>query len=269
MASIPMIGERFEMGRVMSRTFGTIGRNAGLLLGLVVVLYMLPSLLLQLTLMAPQAAMSQAALPQARVAAMFAAFASPTYWLGLLVSVFLYFFMQAAVTYISVVDLDGRRPQLQPALTTALSCALPLFGLGILLTLGCYLGLLLLIVPGLILFTMWSVAGVVLVAERPGVFASFGRSSMLTKGYRWPIFGLMVIVILIYLACSMLVGLISFFVMHSAGTLGVPGIGAMILGTLGGAVLTLLFTVGFASIYAELRTVKEGASGASLANIFA
>ncbi len=38
MASIPMTGERFEMGRVMSRTFGTIGRNAPLLLGLVVVL---------------------------------------------------------------------------------------------------------------------------------------------------------------------------------------------------------------------------------------
>lgn len=267
MASIPMTGERFEMGRVMSRTFGTIGRNAVLLGGLIVVCYMLPSVILRMTLMTPRLPVAQGS-PFAALTA----FTAPAYLAGMLIIIFLYFFMQAAVTYIAVVDLDDRRPQLQPALATAASCALPLFGLGILLTITCYVGLFLLVVPGVILFTMWSVAGVALVAERSGVFASFGRSRALTKGYRWPIFGLLVVVGLLFIAFS----LFSTFLTLGALTLpkpgaaiALPGIGALLVQSLSGAVLTLLTTVGFTAIYAELRAVKEGASGASLASIFA
>lgn len=266
MASIPMTGERFEMGRVMSRTFGTIGRNAVLLGGLVVVLYLLPSILLRMTLMAPRA---QAA---ANPFAVLATLTLPAYLAGMLISVFLYFMMQAAVTYIALIDFDGRRPQLQPALSTAASCALPLLGLGILLTIACYIGLVLLVVPGLILFTMWSVSGVALVAERTGVFASFGRSRALTKGYRWPIFGLLVVIGLLLIAFSVLSAFLTFGAMtlpRPGMPIALPGVGTLFIQSLGGAVLTLLTTVGFTAIYAELRAVKEGATGASLANIFA
>jgi hypothetical protein len=52
------------------------------------------------------------------------------------------------------------------------------------------LGMILLIVPALILTCMWIVASPVCVVERAGVFTSMSRSSFLTKGYRWQVLGM-------------------------------------------------------------------------------
>ena len=58
------------------------------------------------------------------------------------------------------------------------------------------IGFLLIIVPGLILITIWSVAAPVVVLERPGVFAALGRSRELVRGNGWQVFGVIFVLVL-------------------------------------------------------------------------
>ena len=74
---------------------------------------------------------------------------------------------------------------------------LPLLAAGILAGLGIALGFLLLIVPGLFLITIWAVVAPVIVVEKPGVFAAFGRSRELVRGHGWTVFGIVLITALL------------------------------------------------------------------------
>ena len=98
-----------------------------------------------------------------------------------------------------VADLqDGRRDHSAGQL---LSAATPVLGqlilVGIVAGIGIVIGFVLIIVPGLILITIWSVAAPVVVLERPGVFAALGRSRELVRGNGWQVFG--VIFVLFFL----------------------------------------------------------------------
>jgi len=70
---------------------------------------------------------------------------------------------------------------------------LPLLGAGLLAGLGIALGLLLLIVPGLILLTLWAVIAPVVVIEKRPVFEAFGRSRELVRGHGWTVFFVVII----------------------------------------------------------------------------
>ena len=102
---------------------------------------------------------------------------------------------------------DGRRDfsagQLMGAATPVL---VPLFLAGLLKGLGAGIGLLLLVVPGLYLLTIWAVVGPVVVLERTGVMDSFGRSRALVKGHGWQVFGVILIVFLIVTIVSRILG---------------------------------------------------------------
>ena len=74
---------------------------------------------------------------------------------------------------------------------------LPLLAAGLLAGLGIALGFLLLIVPGLFLITIWAVVAPVIVVEKPGVFAAFGRSRELVRGHGWTVFGIVLITALL------------------------------------------------------------------------
>jgi hypothetical protein len=52
----------------------------------------------------------------------------------------------------------------------------------------------LLVVLGLFLITIWSVAAQALVIERQGVLTSFGRSRELVRGHGWQVFGVILAV---------------------------------------------------------------------------
>jgi hypothetical protein len=104
---------------------------------------------------------------------------------------------------------DGRRDNTMGELFSSVSPVLaPLIAVSILAGLGIGIGFLLLIVPGLILLTFWSVAAPVTVIERPGVFRAFGRSWALVRGYGWPVFGTIVLVFLLVIAASIAAALI-------------------------------------------------------------
>jgi hypothetical protein len=95
---------------------------------------------------------------------------------------------------------DGRRDFTAGELLSSASHAiLPLIGFAILFALGVGIGLVLLIVPGLFLMTIWSVGAPAIVVERTGVFRAFGRSHELVRGQGWTVFGAIVTVWLILL----------------------------------------------------------------------
>jgi hypothetical protein len=79
---------------------------------------------------------------------------------------------------------------------------------GILAALGILVGLVLLIVPGLVLLTWWSLILPVIVLERAAVMDSFGRSRDLVRGNGWNVFGLIILTVLILIAVSIVVALV-------------------------------------------------------------
>jgi hypothetical protein len=96
--------------------------------------------------------------------------------------------------------LDGRRDHTLASLFESVTpVLLPLIGAGILAGIGIAIGFILIIVPGLILLTIWSVVAPAIVAERKGVFEAFGRSRELVKGHGWQVFGVIVVLFLLQL----------------------------------------------------------------------
>ena len=78
---------------------------------------------------------------------------------------------------------DGRRDQTVGDLfSSAAPAILPLIAFGILFGIGVAIGLVLLIVPGLILLTFWSVGAPAIVVEDAGPIEAFGRSWRLVRG---------------------------------------------------------------------------------------
>jgi hypothetical protein len=69
----------------------------------------------------------------------------------------------------------------------------PLIGASLLAGLGIAMGLLLLVIPGLVLLTIWAVIAPVIVVERRRAVESFGRSRELVRGHGWTVFGIVVI----------------------------------------------------------------------------
>ena len=69
----------------------------------------------------------------------------------------------------------------------------PLIGASVLAALGIAFGLVLLIVPGLWLLTIWALIAPVIVVEKRRALDSFGRSRELVRGHGWTVFGIVVI----------------------------------------------------------------------------
>ncbi len=104
---------------------------------------------------------------------------------------------------------DGRRDSsTSDLLRSAAPFVLPLIGAGILAGLGIGFGLLLFVVPGLILATIWAVIAPVIVVERSGVFAAFSRSRELVRGNGQPVFGVILVTFVLVFVASFLLGAI-------------------------------------------------------------
>ena len=148
------------------------------------------------------------------------------------------------------------------SLLVSLRMIVPLFLLSILVTILTGIGFMLLIVPGIMVFIVFSVAVPVLVEERAGVFGSMKRSRELTRGSRWRIFLLclnfFVLYLLLWALAAALTGVVSDGIYFQAG---IQALFATVTGVIVAGMLTLL--------YLELRTVREGATISDLAAVFA
>ncbi|TML17631.1 MAG: hypothetical protein E6G31_00295 [Actinobacteria bacterium] len=79
---------------------------------------------------------------------------------------------------------------------------------GILAVIGIGIGFLLLIIPGLVLLTFWSVIVPTIVLEGKSAGESFGRSFDLVRGYFWRVLGIIVLTVLIYVGFEIVLSLI-------------------------------------------------------------
>jgi hypothetical protein len=129
--------------------------------------------------------------------------------LGSFVSILGVFWLQGALVE-AVVDIrDGRADlsigetfgRVRPRLWT-------IVGAGILASIAITIGLILFIVPGLFLLTIWCLIVPVIVLEGKGVGESFGRSRELVRGNGWNVFGLIVLTFLILLAATLVIDLV-------------------------------------------------------------
>jgi hypothetical protein len=132
---------------------------------------------------------------------------------------------------------------------------------GFLAYIGIVLGTVLLIVPGIILFTMWSVALPANTVERTGILGSLARSRELTRGRRWRVFGTTLVPVLISAATSWIL----------IGIFGVRGVGLptfQLVSWVVHAVEQAFSVCVFATLYYYLRRDKEGVDIEQVAAVF-
>ena len=93
---------------------------------------------------------------------------------------------------------DGKRDRsMSDLVNEAMPFVGSLLGAGVLAAVATGIGFVLLVVPGLILLTIWAVIAPVIVIERSGVMDSFRRSRELVRGNGWPVFGAILVAFLI------------------------------------------------------------------------
>ncbi|WP_430416878.1 hypothetical protein [Parasphingorhabdus sp.] len=240
---------QIDISRVLNNTFGVIGRNPVIFLGLSLLIVGIPNLIVQLAQGDPAASLAILDSP----AAIFEGVS------GFFLSIFFSVVLQATLIVATLNDLAGKPINLGHCIKTAIRKFLPLIGMSILVSVGIGFGMILLIVPGIILALMWLVATPVMMAENKGIFASLKRSAQLTSGSKMILFILLIGFIIVAIIIGLIGNMLSFW---SAFMIAI--VGALVntaIGAIQGA--------GVASIYIDLRTAKEGADTGSLADVFA
>jgi hypothetical protein len=124
-------------------------------------------------------------------------------FVGALIALAGVFWLQGALV-IAIDDVrDGRADlSVRETLNRILPQLNTLTFAGLLAAVGITIGFLLLIVPGLILITLWLLIVPAIMLENRGVFESFGRSRQLVSGHGWNVFGVIVLTVLILIAVN-------------------------------------------------------------------
>lgn len=266
MASIEEHRSGISVGRVFAQAFAAIGSNPMTFFGLTLIFGIISVLITLLE--GPQGLNVQQGVLQSGGSAA----AIGLRIISMIVSIFLSMLVQGALVRATVAHAEGRRATIGESAAAGARAALPLLGLALLTSLGVAIGMVLLIVPGVILYLMWSVAAPALVEERRGVFESFARSRALTKGARWSIFGLEVVVIILISIVSAVYGLLLLASFGASGMVdlareGLP-IGWIISQILVSTIITIFWSATQNSLYVELRRWKDGFTPERLADVF-
>jgi hypothetical protein len=258
MAIADSVAPRFEMGRVLNRTFSVIGKN----IAAFTLMALLPgaSLAALSSGNAFEDSVGLPTLPDLDTLALLA--------LGFLLYLASVLILQAGVVYGAIASLNGKQASLADCLATGLRSFVPLFFVMLLAMLGMLAGAILLLVPGLILAVMWTVVAPACVVERTGVFGAFRRSRELTRGYRWPIFGLYVAFFVLMIIISAVFTALIGIGMLAATSPTIPSILAMAGNMVSTMITSIISSTFAAAIYYELRQLKEGIGPEALASVF-
>ncbi len=161
-------------------------------------------------------------------------------YLALLVSILALFLLQATLVK-AVQDVrDGRADlSIRETVNQATPYLPRVIGAGILAAIAIGIGFALIIVPGLILITIWAVFVPVICIEGSGAIASFGRSRELVRGRAWHVFGTLVLVWIILFVVDIILGVIFSFVPDAVRT----GLASVISGTLIAPFIALVVTL--------------------------
>jgi hypothetical protein len=131
-------------------------------------------------------------------------------WLGAVasavVSIIGIFWLQGALVEAIADERDGRADlTIAETFAKARRHVWGLLGAGVLAAIGILIGFLLLIVPGFILLTWWSLIVPVIVLEGVAVMDSFSRSRSLVRGNAWSVFGVIIITLILVWVASAIV----------------------------------------------------------------
>ncbi len=107
------------------------------------------------------------------------------------------FLANAAITYGVVMHVADKKVSLKDCMLIGVSLFVPIVIIGILCNLLYFSGFLLLIFPGFFALVYLFVVYPVAVIEQPGIMISFSRSGYLTKGNRWPLLGIILILVIV------------------------------------------------------------------------
>jgi hypothetical protein len=228
------MNRKLDIGGTVSQAFSTYGSQAGVLLPVAFCLFLIVAVINGIL------AGSLVLLP-----------------LGLAVSVVAGTLYQGMVVGLVSDVQDGRRDSSVEDLVRATGpVILPLIGAGILAGIAIGIGFLLLVVPGLILLTIWSVIAPVIVVERTGVIEAFGRSRDLVRGNGWQVFGVIVIVFLIVIVVQAILGAIAVGIDDSVGL-------RILFNVIGSTVTAPIVALVAAVIYFRLRELEQGTQPAA------
>jgi hypothetical protein len=112
-----------------------------------------------------------------------------------IISVVLGTFYQGMVVELVRDVQDGRLDSSVGQLFASIApVVITLLAVSILFGLGVAIGLVLIVIPGLFLLTIWSVTAPVVVLERTGVLDAFKRSHELVRGNGWSVFAVILVV---------------------------------------------------------------------------
>ena len=153
----------------------------------------------------------------------------------------------------------GRSPAIGPSLRLAARRLLAVLGCELVRVLGLIVAFILLIIPGIWLYGMWSVSVPALLVERIGPVTALGRSGKLVKGRWWPVAGVLVVSTIMVSIISAALGavLIGLSSLPSSPSLGLAVLVATLSGVVTG-VITQPFTATVTTIlYYDLRVRHE------------
>lgn len=191
--------------------------------------------------------------------------------IGTILSLVFGFILLAAVTYATIRSLQGREVTFGGALQQGLGRFLAVLGVSIVVAIMVGIGMLLLVIPGLIIATLLYVSVPAVVVERKGVLDSLARSSGLTRGHRWKVFGIIVLLFLFNMALNLLVTLIApAYNFSTANGTMTPEFSMLnlILTAVAGIIVYAFNAIFPAVTYYKLRTVKEGVDVDQIASVF-
>lgn len=166
----------------------------------------------------------------------------------------------AIILHAAFQSMRGRPVQLGESISGGLSRFLPLLGVMVLFTLGIMAGAVLLLVPAFILMTMWYVAVPACVIEKTGPVRSLGRSRELTKGFRWKVFALFILIYLVSMVGNTLLVLAANALTGTWGQVIVQLVWQGLAGGLGSVLVAVT--------YYYLRVTKEGVDVDQIAAVF-
>jgi hypothetical protein len=164
-----------------------------------------------------------------------------------------------AITYGVFQQMRGKDTSIGDCLSRGLSALLPILGLGLLQGLLVGLASLACLVPGIMLAVRWAVSIPAAVTERTDASLSMSRSTDLTDGMRWDVFGVLFVIQALNLGSVLVVTLatarnpILYLLLSGVANLLVVGLSA----------------TGSAVMYYRLRDLKESIDVDQVASVFA
>jgi hypothetical protein len=261
--AVPVFEERrVSIGRVFQRAFSTIAHNPLVVLGLALVLGALPSALFSYVTRS-MAGPNAVRLANGDMTKLWGAM-----FFSWIVGVVISAIVQAALTRAIVAENEGHRATFGDCIAAGLRVFLPLIVVGLIYGVAIGLGFILLVVPGILLMVMWSVAAPSVVVERDGILQSFSRSMELTKGHRWKILGLFLVLLVIYILAFWLLGIVGLST-YGAANFGEFGVVNAVASIVTAMIFNLIWGTIQPALYIELRQAKEGDSMENLEQVFA